>query len=45
MSNILKFLGLRKEKNFFIPSFNNYKVDDAHIEKKLMMMIFTYQKK
>ena len=33
MSNILKFLGLKKEKIFFIPSFNNYKVDDAHIEK------------
>ncbi len=33
MSNILNFLGLKKEKIFFIPSFNNYKVDDAHIEK------------
>ena len=33
MKNILKFLRLKKKKIYFNPSFNNRKVDNAHIKK------------
>ena len=33
VTNILKFLRLKKKQIYFKPSFNNKKVDDAHIKK------------